>query len=361
MKRVVRACVLGPLALSLSLLGCAKSKAPIVVPDAGSSITGKTDAALPLTTAAGNASSTPHAEPARPPPRMRVSAQRGTALPVGTLIDQPLTVQLAHDDALTLSLDDYVRVQLRGPATAQLLPAGQAALLLRDGLVTVDVSPRGMRSVASVFWLATPTVRLEVADSVRLALRAFAAGPTELEVVSGYLTLLQAAAPVPMPAGATACATLEQATLSKARSATLERAEAELSSARPCAPKASVTSALLESALTDQLHLVGEALERERLQLEEHGRLVAGSAAGARDAGARDADARDAAARDAGADEASARALRLALARTGAELLRTRERARALRAQFEASALGRELSPIEQPLLRHATKLSVIH
>ena len=355
MKRHQWARALGTFLLCAGPVGCAKSDSHSVASDASLLRVLQADASVPGAQAAAKPSPAPLGEPARPKPRMHVRAQHGTALLVGTDIDQPLTVQLAQGDALTLSLDDYVRVHLTGPATAELLPAGQAALLLRDGLATVDVSPRGVRSSASAFWLATPAARLDVADSVRVGVRAFPTGPTQVEVVSGYLTLSQAAAPLAMPAGAAGCATLEGAKLTSALSATLERAEAALARARSCAPKARVTSALLESALTDQLHLVADALEHERVQLEEHGRLVAVSDAGTGDAGT------TAAATAAAANAEKAREIRLALARTGAELLRTRERARALRAQFEASALGRELSAAEAPLLRHATKLSVIH
>lgn len=266
---------------------------------------------------------------------MRVSERRGVAtLPeLSSTIEQPLELRLVRGDSLTLSLDDYVRVHLTGPALVRLLPAGRAALLLREGLVTVDVSPRGVRSTVSAFWLATPAVRVDVADSARLALRAYPDESTELSVVSGYLTLARPGEPVSLRADALVCATLDEAEVGPLGLATLELAEKRLEKTRSCA-RAPTSGRTLESALAAQLERVSASVLREQAQLAEHDRLLE-------------------------TQDAGALSLRRALALTGAELLALRQGAAALRTQLEAGVLGHAPTEAVARLLSRAGELGV--
>ncbi|MDB4988905.1 MAG: hypothetical protein JWN04_4083 [Myxococcaceae bacterium] len=252
---------------------------------------------------------------------MRVSAVvgavhgQGVALAPDVELSEACTLSLERGASITLSLHDYVRVHIVGPALAQLLPEGEPAVLLREGLVTLDVAPRGARAITSAFWLATPTLRLDVPDSVRVAIRAFPDSASELSVVSGYLTVSQPRQPLAVPAGSSVCVSLVQAKLVPLHMATLELALASLSKARSCAPAARTSDDALERAHHSAAAAVAAAAEREREQLAEHHRQVS-------------------------VDAGAALQLREQLAHLGAELTHLSDLSQALRAQHAARALA---------------------
>jgi hypothetical protein len=262
----------------------------------------------------------PPARTAAPPAlRMHVVALHGRPLADCTLareLDLPpaCTLALAQGDALTLSLADHVRVTLQGPALARILPAGQPALLLHTGLLTLDVAPRGKHTLESAFWLATPTQRLEVPDQARVALRAYDNQATAIAVVSGFVSVREPELLFSMPAGSTLCTGGQHDALSPLRVTTLALAEAQLARAGTCAPERAGDDAL-ERPLVTARNKVSEVEAAERALLHGHGELVA-------------------------RDPARAAAQRLELAHVGAELLTLRERERALEAQLEAARLS---------------------
>ncbi|MDB4974490.1 MAG: hypothetical protein JWN48_2831 [Myxococcaceae bacterium] len=271
---------------------------------------------------AGSASAAPLGDPARLAPSMRIAAlqgqveSQGRALGEGATLVEATTLTLARGAVITLSLHEFVRLRIVGPAVARLLPEGEPAVLLQQGLVTVDVSPRGIRSTASAFWLATPSLRLDVPDSVRVAVRAFESGATELAVVSGYLTVSQAHEPLAVPSGSSVCVTLEHTKLVALGVPTLELAESRLARAKSCAAgaRARAQREALERAYRSASSAVTQVSAREAEELKEHGRLV-------------------------GTNPEQALALRAGLAHLGAELLHLRARAHALEAQRAAEQL----------------------
>lgn len=268
-------------------------------------------------------------------PVLRVLARSGamkdaaedTALAEGTLLRRDRMVQLARGERLELGLDAYGTVRVHGPARLLLLPEGAPALLVREGVVSIDCATPPGRRATSALWLATPHVRLDVAESARFVVRV-SEHATAFSLLSGQVTPTPGS---PLAAGEARCfSALGHDKLTLRGRASLESTERRLATQAPCERAIRRTQGVrVEAALELALDSVQSGVERERKLLAEHGRT-------------RDADA--------GA------ALQAEIAHASADLLRVREEGRALRARYEAAHLGEPLpkqasAPVERPAL----------
>jgi hypothetical protein len=246
-----------------------------------------------------------------------------SALPaLGSELAPDSELSLSPGTTLELTLDDYAAIRVLGPAFVRLLPDGEPALIVREGLVTVDSAPRAARSTSSAFWLATPAVRLDVVQGARFVVRARAARASELAVISGHVELRSHEASV-LLVGAGELRCLGEGMLAPTRAGPpllhLERAELALQARSSCSAKP--VSLGHAEPLENALALLGQNRAEEQALLAEHGKLVAAHAP-------------------------EAQALPAKLATLAAGGLQQLQRARALRASFEAAQLS--LPPGEQ-------------
>jgi hypothetical protein len=84
--------------------------------------------------------------------------------------------------------------RLHGPARAEARVHRLPSVLLREGVIEVDLAA-GATTPDSGFWVSTPSARVELVQGARVVARAYAAGGTHLYVVSGQARV--------QPAGAT--------------------------------------------------------------------------------------------------------------------------------------------------------------
>ncbi len=301
------------------------------------------------TAAAAHAAGSLAAQPRdtlRQAPRVRVVAVAGQAssraeapgpagaLAVGQTFERAARIELGRGAHVELALDDYVALRIQGPAMVSLLPDGEPALLVREGLVAVDCARTG-RAGASPLWLALPTGRIEIADSVRLVVRAHALAASPLAVVSGHALVEptdSAQEPTLLGPSEARCLGSREARPWSGHFTTLEAAEQALATSAPCAPDEVATEMYLTSALASALSQVDEAGARERTLLAEHARRVA-------------------------ARWGSALEVQAKLARSAASLQRARQKALALRAQLSALLLGGAPTQDENALLERARRV----
>jgi hypothetical protein len=118
---------------------------------------------------------------------MRGQLQSATVLRRGERLPRETAIRLQDGAQLVLDYPGGAFVRVQGPALVAVAPLGEAALLLREGLVTVDVERAAMHP-DSGFWLATPLLRAELVQGARFVLRT-APTATRLTVVSGTLTV----------------------------------------------------------------------------------------------------------------------------------------------------------------------------
>jgi hypothetical protein len=242
-------------------------------------------------------------------------------------------LSLARGARLTLSLDDYVRVELTGPALARVLPGGRPALFVREGALTVDVAPRGRHGTESAFWLVTPLARVDVNDSARLFVRVADRGAGELVVVSGHAQLALPESPRLLAAGTAHCVGKDGLSALSRPFSTLEEAAQVFSRGPSCAGRSGTDGALRERALSDALDAVQQREQSEVSLLAEHARLVS-------------------------LGDTRAQAVRGVLAGSAAVLVRQRAWATAQHAQLEAWLLGRAPTPSQKALLQRAFRLA---
>lgn len=260
-------------ALALAVLGawaCTDAGARVVpkrVEDAG--VTRAAQASPPsLPSPAPTApSEAPAARTAEPTLRVVTSTLSATPL------SEPLT--LGPDDALALGLDDIAQVRVRGPATIAIAPEGAPGLLVREGMVVVDVAPHGARAGERPLWVGTPGGRIEVAQAARFVLRAFADGASTLTLVSGHLRVRQGGDEQLFSGDAARCFTaVDHVSIAPIRG-NLEARIAALARARSCRKGARGSDAARDAALTAQLAQRDALHARARSLLAEHARLVA--------------------------------------------------------------------------------------
>lgn len=115
-----------------------------------------------------------------------VSLQRGAKLPLDT------TVALPDEASLELHFPGGASVRVLGPARVA-VPTGEAGLLLNTGTASVDLE-RGALHPGSGFWLSTPSVRIDLVQGARFAVRAFGDASSEFTVVSGGVVITSAGA-----------------------------------------------------------------------------------------------------------------------------------------------------------------------
>lgn len=250
-------------------------------------------------------------------PRLFVRDLRGPIRDLGGLAEASelladQTLVLSRGDDVVLALDDYARIRLFGPARVQLLPEREPALLVYEGLVSVDCAPRAARSTHSAFWLADRHARLDVAASARFVLRASTDGPSELAVVSGSVDVAVPSEPRELTLGGESRCLGRSSAPSKSY-VELAAAERALRVASACGKRGG-DAMQLASVLASALTKVERYRSEERALLEQH--------AFALRSGTGDPEG-----------------VRRQLAVLSAALLRERERGRALRASYEASRL----------------------
>lgn len=274
------------------------------------------------------------APPAPPPHAVRVVALSGKlvgtpAFAQGDTLTQAFSATLDKGAALTLALDDDVRIEVRGPAQLALLKDGAPVLLARQGLLSVDVAAQAARAGRAPFALATPNGQLEIPFAARLVLRADTKGAHELAVVSGELALSQPEGALSLAGGARVCVGAKGVqTLSAPGFSTLEAATAALPKSRACAGGKPVDPALTESELAQRLDALSAAENQERSVLAAYK-----------------------------GEPADARRLRDQLAALAQTSLLARTRALALRTQLEAAALDAQNDPGRAAVLARASEL----
>jgi len=260
---------------------------------------------------------------------LALSSASAAQLAPGSVLREPSELHLQEGAVLELALDDHAAIRLRGPARLLLLPEGEPALLVREGLVTVDCAPRSARATSSALWLATPTGRLDIVQGARFVLRARAERASELAVVSGHVDVRElGAARTLVGGGEPRCVGAASLARSKRPElAQLERAEQLLSASSACA--ATRVKVALAGPLTAALSALEASREQERALLAEHQRLLAEHAP-------------------------QAQAVPRQLAELAAKGLGELETARALRASYEAEQLGRRASDEAESLTARA-------
>jgi len=269
-------------------------------------------------------------------PGFRVRALRGRVVGTGALpeeVPRDYELKLDDDSTLTLALADYAVVRVHGPAVVTLMPEGEPALYLRQGLVSIDSAPRAARANERPLWLATAAARVEVVESARLVVRAHLDFSSELVVVSGHARVTYAEEPLALDAGEARCLSRPLAKSARRRLPTLEEAERVLATSKSCPPKPRDERAARQRALDAACAAIEQAAERERMLLAVHAGLAA-------------------------ARDARAQSVQAQLARLGALRVRQRERARALRAQLATALLGATATPSEATLLPRARALA---
>jgi hypothetical protein len=266
--------------------------------------------------------------PSKPRHTLRVVAVAGQVTPALHLGDAPveLTATLARGAALTLAVDDDVRIALYGPARVALRGEGAPVLLLHHGIATLDVAPQAVRAGRAPFALATPAAQLEVPFAARLVLRALE-GAHELAVVSGEVSLSQPARTLQVGAGARYCFTAKGPhELALEGFATLEAAATQLPVSNACARQQPPDPNGRDRELSQRLDALAAAHAEERALLA--------------DATARPADE-----------------LRALLATLAQATIAGRSRALALRAELAAAQLEAEPDPGRTALLARAAAL----
>jgi hypothetical protein len=256
--------------------------------------------------------------PARVEARLFVRELRGPVRDLGALAEgSELTpdhaLVLARGDDVVLALEDYARIRLFGPARVQLLPEREPALLVHEGVVSVDCAPRAARSTHSALWLADRHARLDVAASARFVLRASADKPSELAVVSGSVDVAPLVGVRELTLGGESRCLGSTNEPSKAH-VELAAAERALRSGSGCG-KGGADRMELAGVLARALGKLERYRGEERALLEQHAFAL----------------------RSGSGDPES---VRRNLAVLSAALLRERERGRALRASYEASRLA---------------------
>lgn len=195
-------------------------------------------------------------------------------LQAGELIAANRVLELKTGAALTLDFAQGTRLVLRGPARALVAPRGEQALLLHSGVAEVDLPPSAP-TPESGFWLASPSMRLELVRGGKLVVRAFADGASALFVVAGGAQLVAAQAPRSMPSFVAPGYQLRVAADGNVERAKVERLTLEAAVARsvamggpPAKPKRAV--AVLDESLTRLVEELVAEVERERSLVAAH-------------------------------------------------------------------------------------------
>ncbi len=108
-------------------------------------------------------------------------------------------------ETLDLDFDCGARAQVSGPALIAVSARADQGLLVRHGLVRVELPP-GAAKPGAPCWLATPALRMELPRWARFVLRAHENGRTEIAVASGRLTLATESMPDVVDSGTQAVA-----------------------------------------------------------------------------------------------------------------------------------------------------------
>lgn len=189
--------------------------------------------------------------------------------------------QLPEGALVELHYPGGTSLRVHGPALFVTAPSGEEALLLYEGTVTVDRERTAPRP-ESGFWFATPSLRGELVQGARLALRALPSGETQLHMVSGRLTYLAAhhgeATPHTLSAGQVLRVAADGSEGTRAGAqATLEGAERALRALKGgrAPPHAPGAGGPLHDAVVAALELLSSHLAEERALRDAHRTLSA--------------------------------------------------------------------------------------
>jgi hypothetical protein len=256
-------------------------------------------------------------EPEQPKPRE--STPHTLSGTPGIELDKPFS--LAAGARATVSIDEGVRIELRGPG--RYLLTGEQ-LLASDGLLSVDVAAQAVRAGQHAFKVATPAGLLEVPFAARLVLHAPARGASELALITGEVL---ADGALPVGANTRVCfAAVGPHLLTAPGFTTVEAALQALATSQACAEDRAPELAKLDNELAQQLEL----FTRSKAEQEA---LIAS------------------------AREHAPPNLVQDLAARGQLTLAARTRVLALRAQLSAAQLGAAEDPVRAALLTRANEL----
>ncbi len=247
---------------------------------------------------------------------------------------------LAPGAALRLDFGCGARVEVSGPALFALSVRSDQGLLVHRGTARVELPPGATRA-AGPCWLATPSLRVSLGFSARLALHVGTEGRTHLAVVSGRVSRENpdgegpgATGPAPVEAGRRVTAEVGQPVTEVEGPTTLPAALAFLDGAAAEAAVAAPRDLLgvLGTSLDVAVANFGRAEERARSLDVKHRRLVA-------------------------ADDPRAREVQREIALHAAQMFRSRRRLEAVLASLEAARLGLADAAAPDPRLGSAADL----
>ena len=209
---------------------------------------------------------------------LRVVASEGSVTGVdseaGLAGARPQLVRLARGARLQLALADHTRLTVEGPATLRVAPDDQPALLLREGVVSVDAAAPVRADLSSTLWIATPSARFETGQRARFVLRA---GPraSMLALVSGGVRVRQRDRVQDLAAGGdvTHCLGARARWSHASLTGKLEQRAQRITKLPPCAGGVSEpTDALLAAELEALLTRQQQSEARVRATLADHAR-----------------------------------------------------------------------------------------
>lgn len=174
----------------ISLLGCKRASGP-------SSDDLATQFPSPQTGAVKGEVSAPDPPSPKPAPRLtlpRIARCHGATASGGPIGEERLA---QPDELLTVPPNERCEllfpagpsVRLHGPARARVSPRGEPLVLLRSGMIEVEVPGHAVGSASGFAW-ATPAVRGDIVRSGRVVVRVQAGLRTSLVVVSGRATIV---------------------------------------------------------------------------------------------------------------------------------------------------------------------------
>lgn len=247
--------------------------------------------------------------------------------------------QLAGDGELELELASGARVQLRGPALLAVSARSDQGLLVRYGLLRVELPPGAAKPGARASWFASPALRVELPHAARFVLRVDADGRTQIAIVGGRVAIdLAESGPAASPTrevepGHLVTAEPMQALVETQGPATLEAALAQLADKRSAAiARPRDLQTLLRPTFDALLSAAAIEAERSTALDQQHQALSARH------------------------DPAAAGVVRQ-IAEHAAQMFRSRRRLEASLARVEAAQVSLDAAPAPDPALVRATAL----
>lgn len=219
----------------------------------------------------------PQVRPAPKPREVQVKAAspESAELKAGARLSAQQTLKLPKGSEITLDFERGARLRIVGPALVAMALDSKDALLLKEGVVTVDLSPSAP-TPNSGFTLFTPSAKLSLVRGGHYAVRVFADGVSRVFVASGFLLASSAAVDATTALGAEESATLAvdgSVERKPQQVQTLEKAEQAARALRPPKrPTGPMTA--LDQLLSQRIDSVRPLLDKEHELVRQHRALL---------------------------------------------------------------------------------------